>query len=324
MTKDGIIWYTYVVKNELSSTRDSNYIALMKGYKMHQSNVLSLLYTRNSLSLYLSEVNKFPMLDAEEEFMLAKRYHDYQDVDAAHKLTTSHLRLAAKVALSFRHYGLSLADLISEANIGLMQAIKKFDPNKGFRLATYAIWWIKASISEFILKSWSLVKIGTVATQKRLFYNLHKIKSRLGLYDETALNEETAEQISKMLGVSKKDVLEMEQRLSGDSSLNTYLSGDTATNHQDMLIDQAESVEESLGNSQDLIVKKRLLLEAISHLSEREQIIVRERFLSENPKTLEDLGEQFKISRERVRQIETKAFEKIANIVKTKASQLFI
>lgn len=291
---------------------------------MQQSNVLSLLYTHNSLSLYLAEVNKFPMLDAEQEFMLAKRYHDYHDIEAAHKLTTSHLRLAAKVALSFRHYGLSLADLISEANIGLMQAIKKFDPNKGFRLATYAIWWIKASISEFILKSWSLVKIGTVATQKRLFYNLHKIKSRLGLYDETALNEETAEQISKMLGVSKKDVLEMEQRLSGDSSLNTTLSYDSTTNHLDMLVDKTQSIEEQLEDSQDLAVKKRLLFAAISRLSEREQIIVKERFLSETPKTLEELGEQFKISRERVRQIETKAFEKISNAVKAEAAALTI
>ncbi len=291
---------------------------------MQSSNVLSLLYAHNSLSLYLTEVNKFPMLDAEQEFMLAKRYHDYNDIDAAHQLTTSHLRLAAKVALSFRHYGLSLADLISEANIGLMQAIKKFDPNKGFRLATYAIWWIKASISEFILKSWSLVKIGTVATQKRLFYNLHKIKSRLGLYDETGLNEETADQIAKMLGVSKKDVLEMEQRLGGDSSLNTTLSYDSTTDHQEMLIDKTESVEEKLGNSQDFDVKKRLLMNAIGRLSEREQIIVRNRFLAENPKTLEELGAQFHISRERVRQIETKAFEKIASHVKAEAALLTI
>ncbi len=291
---------------------------------MQSSNVLSLLYAHNSLSLYLTEVNKFPMLDAEQEFMLAKRYHDYNDIDAAHQLTTSHLRLAAKVALSFRHYGLSLADLISEANIGLMQAIKKFDPNKGFRLATYAIWWIKASISEFILKSWSLVKIGTVATQKRLFYNLHKIKSRLGLYDETGLNEETADQIAKMLGVSKKDVLEMEQRLGGDSSLNTTLSYDSTTDHQEMLIDKTESVEEKLGNSQDFDVKKQLLMNAIGRLSEREQIIVRNRFLAENPKTLEELGAQFHISRERVRQIETKAFEKIASHVKAEAALLTI
>ena len=290
---------------------------------MTQATALSLLYSKNSLSMYLTEINKFPMLDADKEYMLAKRYQETGDLAAAHELTTSHLRLAAKVALSFRHYGLALADLISEANIGLMQAIKKFDPDKGFRLATYAIWWIKASVSEFILKSWSLVKIGTVATQKRLFYNLHKIKSRLGLYDETALNEETAEHISKVLGVSKKDVLEMEQRLNGDSSLNTKLSEDSSVNRQDMLIDETESVEDKLGTHQDMSLKKKLLMEALSSLSEREQEIVKRRFLSENPETLECLGELFGISRERVRQIETKAFEKMSRHVKT-ASHKFI
>lgn len=291
---------------------------------MTQVNALSLLYSQNSLSLYLTEINRFPMLDADKEYMLAKRYHESGDLAAAHELTTSHLRLAAKVALSFRHYGLALADLISEANIGLMQAIKKFDPDKGFRLATYAIWWIKASVSEFILKSWSLVKIGTVATQKRLFYNLHKIKSRLGLYDETALNEETADQISRMLGVSKKDVLEMEQRLGGDSSLNTMLSHDSNTNHQDMLVDEHESVEEQLGSYQDLSIKKKLLAEALMTLSEREQEIVKKRFLSDSPETLEDLGLRFGISRERVRQIETKAFEKMSQQVRSAAQKLVI
>lgn len=288
------------------------------------TNALNLLYAKNSLSMYLSEINKFPMLDADEEYMLAKRFQESGDVEAAHRLTTSHLRLAAKVAISFRHYGLALADLISEANIGLMQAIKKFDPDKGFRLATYAIWWIKASVSEFILKSWSLVKIGTVATQKRLFYNLHKIKSRLGLYDETALNDETASQISKMLGVSKKDVLEMEQRLSGDSSLNTMLSSDSRTNHQDMLVDQSETAEEILGDTQDMKIKKQLLKEAIASLSERERQIIQKRFLTENPETLEDLGIQFGISRERVRQIETKTFEKMSKMIKASAQRLVL
>jgi len=291
---------------------------------MTQTNALSLLYSGNSLSLYLAEINRFPMLDANKEYMLAKRFQETGDLDAAHELTTSHLRLAAKVALSFRHYGLALADLISEANIGLMQAIKKFDPDKGFRLATYAIWWIKASVSEFILKSWSLVKIGTVATQKRLFYNLHKIKSRLGLYDETALNDETADHISKVLGVSKKDVLEMEQRLNGDSSLNACLSHDSSTNRQDMLIDDHESVEERLGNDQDLGLKKKLLAKAMMTLSEREQEIVKKRFLTETPETLENLGEYFHISRERVRQIETKAFEKMSRYMKAEAARLVI
>ena len=291
---------------------------------MAQTNALSLLYSGNSLSLYLAEINKFPMLDADKEYMLAKRFQETGDLEAAHELTTSHLRLAAKVALSFRHYGLALSDLISEANIGLMQAIKKFDPDKGFRLATYAIWWIKASVSEFILKSWSLVKIGTVATQKRLFYNLHKIKSRLGLYDETAMNDETATQVSKMLGVSKKDVQEMEQRLSGDSSLNTCLSNDSTTNRQDMLADDHESVEEQLGDYQDMRIKKKLLVEALSTLSEREQEIVKKRFLTETPETLENLGEHFHISRERVRQIETKAFEKMSRHIKAAAAKLVI
>ena len=291
---------------------------------MTQANALSLLYSKNSLSLYLMEINKFPMLDADEEYMLAKRYRETGDIKAAHELTTSHLRLAAKVALSFRHYGLALADLISEANIGLMQAIKKFDPDKGFRLATYAIWWIKAAVSEFILKSWSLVKIGTVATQKRLFYNLHKIKSRLGLYDETALNEETADKISQMLGVSKKDVLEMEQRLGGDSSLNTTLSYDSTTNRQDMLVDEHESIETKLGDSQDLALKKKLLSEALMSLSEREREIVKSRFLADTPDTLENLGERFGISRERVRQIEIKAFEKMKKQMHEAAQKLLI
>ena len=291
---------------------------------MTQTNALSLLYSGNSLSLYLAEINKFPMLDAEQEYMLAKRYQETGDLAAAHELATAHLRLAAQVALSFRHYGLALSDLISEANIGLMQAIKKFDPDKGFRLATYAIWWIKASVSEFILKSWSLVKIGTVATQKRLFYNLHKIKSRLGLYDETAMNEETADKVSKMLGVSKQDVLEMEQRLNGDSSLNMNLSTDSVTNRQDMLVDTRETPEEHLGAVQDMAVKKKLLLEALAMLSEREQAIVRHRFLSDSPDTLEDLGARFNISRERVRQIETKAFEKMSRYIKEAAARLVL
>ena len=282
---------------------------------------LSLLASNASLPRYLAEINKFPMLDADKEYMLAKRYRETGDIEAAHELTTSHLRLAAKVAISFRHYGLALSDLISEANIGLMQAIKKFDPDKGFRLATYAIWWIKAAVSEFILKSWSLVKIGTVATQKRLFYNLHKIKSRLGLYGEAALNDETAEQIAEELGVSKRDVMEMEQRLSGDSSLNATLSHDSATNYQDMLTDGDETIEEKLGESQEMVLKKKLLKEALETLSERERLIVQKRFLSDNPETLENLGQEFHISRERVRQIETKAYQKVSKAIHANAAK---
>lgn len=288
---------------------------------MANTYALSLLASNASLPKYLAEINKFPMLDAEKEYMLAKRYQETGDVAAAHELTTSHLRLAAKVAISFRHYGLSLSDLISEANIGLMQAIKKFDPDKGFRLATYAIWWIKAAVSEFILKSWSLVKIGTVATQKRLFYNLHKIKSRLGLYGDSSLDDATATQIATQLGVNKKDVLEMEQRLAGDSSLNATLSHDSTTNYQDMLTDNEISIEEKIGETQEMLLKKQLLKEALETLSEREKQIVQKRFLSDNPETLENLGLQFNISRERVRQIETKAYQKVEKAIRSAAAR---
>ena len=288
---------------------------------MTNTYALSLLASNASLPRYLAEINKFPMLDAEKEYMLAKRYRETGDIEAAHELTTSHLRLAAKVAISFRHYGLALSDLISEANIGLMQAIKKFDPDKGFRLATYAIWWIKAAVSEFILKSWSLVKIGTVATQKRLFYNLHKIKSRLGLYGETSLDDEKAEQIAEELGVTKRDVVEMEQRLSGDSSLNTTLSHDSTTNYQDMLTDSDETIEDKLGESQEMVLKKKLLKEALASLSDRERLIVQKRFLTDNPETLENLGIEFNISRERVRQIETKAYQKVSKAIHAGAAK---
>ncbi len=267
----------------------------------------------NSLSLYLREITKFPMLDPEKEYMLAKRYQEYQDLNAAHELTTSHLRLAAKVALSFRHYGLPLADLISEANIGLMQAIKKFDPDKGFRLSTYAIWWIKASISDFILKSWSLVKIGTIAAQKRLFYNLGKIKSKLGIYQNTAIDSETVQKISQQLDVSEKDIRDMEQRLYGDVSLNEIIHDDSETERQSLLTDGSETIETILSEKQEKAIRNKTLALAIGLLNEREQEIVKERFLNETPATLEDLGKKFNISRERVRQIESKAFSKISS-----------
>ncbi len=270
----------------------------------------------NSLSLYLREIAKFPMLDPDREYMLARRYHDYQDLDAAHELTTSHLRLAAKVALTFRHYGLPLADLISEANIGLMQAIKKFDPEKGFRLSTYAIWWIKAAISDFILKSWSLVKIGTVATQKRLFYNLSKIKAKLGLYHNTALDGETVQKISHQLGVSEQDIWDMEQRLHGDSSLNETTFEDSDVERQALLTDGSANAEEVLIETQERTIRNKKLAAAIATLSEREQEIVHARFLTDDPVTLEDLGKKFNVSRERVRQIENKAFQKIAAFMK--------
>ncbi|MBO5997752.1 MAG: RNA polymerase sigma factor RpoH [Alphaproteobacteria bacterium] len=279
---------------------------------MAQTTALIPNLTGTSLSVYLREIAKFPMLSADKEYMLAQRYRNYNDLQAAHELTTSHLRLAAKVALSFRHYGLPLADLISEANIGLMQAIKKFDPDKGFRLSTYAIWWIKAAISDFILKSWSLVKIGTVATQKRLFYNLGKIKAKLGLYQSTDLDDETVSKISTQLGVSEKDVWDMEQRLHGDASLNEFAFDDSQEEKQSLLTDNTPTLEETFIENQEQTIRNKKLASAISTLSEREQEIVKARFLTENPTTLEDLGKQFNISRERVRQIESKAFKKIS------------
>ena len=280
---------------------------------MAQTTALIPNLSETSLSVYLREIAKFPMLEPDKEYMLAQRYKNYNDLSAAHELTTSHLRLAAKVALTFRHYGLPLADLISEANIGLMQAIKKFDPDKGFRLSTYAIWWIKAAISDFILKSWSLVKIGTVATQKRLFYNLGKIKAKLGLYQSTDLDNDTVAQISSQLGVSERDVWDMEQRLHGDSSLNEFAYDDSDEEKQSLLTDGAPTVEEALMEHQEQTLRNQKLAAAISMLNPREQEIVKARFLTDEPVTLEDLGVRFQISRERVRQIETKAFQKISN-----------
>ena len=283
---------------------------------MTQTTALIPQLSENSLAVYLREIAKFPMLDADREYMLAQRYKNYGDLQAAHELTTSHLRLAARVALAFRHYGLPLADLISEANIGLMQAIKKFAPDKGFRLSTYAIWWINAAISDFILKSWSLVKIGTVATQKRLFYNLGKIKAKLGLYQNTDLDDVAVEQISNELGVSKRDVIDMEQRLHGDTSLNEVAFDDSDEEKQSFLTDNSPTLEETLMEKQELSIRNKKLAEAIATLSEREQEIVRARFLSEEPATLEDLGTKFGVSRERVRQIEGRAFQKISAFMK--------
>ena len=277
---------------------------------------LTPVLQERSLSVYLREIAQFPMLDADTEYMLAKRYAQYHDVEAAHTLTTSHLRLAAKIALSYRHYGLPLADLISEANIGLMQAIKKFDPDKGFRLSTYAIWWIKAAISDFILKSWSLVKIGTIATQKRLFYNLNKIKAKLGLYQNTSLDTEAVKKIAGQLNVSEQEVWDMDQRLHGDTSLNDTAFDDNPVEKQALLTDNSLNLEESLIEKQEAHIQNNQLKEAIATLSEREQQIVAARFLQENPVTLEDLGERFHISRERVRQIEAKAFQKISKLLK--------
>lgn len=259
------------------------------------------------------------MLSAEEEYMLATRFKNHGDLEAAKKLTSSYLRLAAKVAIGYRYYGLPLEDLISEANIGLMQAVKKFEPEKGFRLSTYAVWWIKAALHEFILRSWSLVRIGTVAAQKRLFYNLRKIKAQLGIYGDSALDADSVAQISKQLDVSEDEVQEMDARLSGDVSLNTPVYTDGFAERQDFISSDAADIEETMAEKQETVIRQQLLAQAIENLSEREKEIIVARRLREAPETLDFLGERLGISRERVRQIENRAVEKMSHFVRGNA-----
>lgn len=273
---------------------------------------------QNGITSYLAAIRKIPVLSAEEEFMLANRFRKHGDLDAAKRLISAHLRLAAKVAFGYRYYGLPLEDLISEANIGLMQAVKKFEPEKGNRLSTYAVWWIKAAINEFILRSWSLVRIGTVAAQKKLFYNLRKIKARLGLYGDSALDSDSVKEISKDLDVSEDEVVAMDNRLGGDVSLNTPVYTDGYAEKQDFLTDDA-SVEDAVADKQESDLRMRLLAQAMDKLNDRERIIVRARRLQDDPTTLDSLGEQLGISRERVRQIETRAIEKMTRFVQDSA-----
>lgn len=273
---------------------------------------------QNGITSYLAAIRKIPVLSAEEEFMLANRFRKHGDLDAAKRLISAHLRLAAKVAFGYRYYGLPLEDLISEANIGLMQAVKKFEPEKGNRLSTYAVWWIKAAINEFILRSWSLVRIGTVAAQKKLFYNLRKIKARLGLYGDSALDSDSVKEISKDLDVSEDEVVAMDNRLGGDVSLNTPVYTDGYAEKQDFLTDDA-SVEDTVADKQESDIRMRLLAQAMDKLNDRERIIVRARRLQDDPTTLDSLGEQLGISRERVRQIETRAIEKMTRFVQDSA-----
>jgi RNA polymerase sigma-32 factor len=273
-----------------------------------------------NLSRYLSQIRKFPILEAEEEFILAKNWTEREDTEAAHKLVTSHLRLVAKIAMGYRGYGLPLGDLISEGNVGLMQAVKRFDPDKGFRLSTYAMWWIKASIQEYILRTWSLVKIGTTAAQKKLFFNLRKIKGQLQAIDEGDLSPENVQKISERLNVSEKEVVSMNRRLSGpDNSLNAPLAADGDGEWQDWLVDESANQEEVLGQAEELAGRRKLLANSLTNLNERERYIFVERRLTENPKTLEELSEEYNISRERVRQIEVRAFEKVQKSIKTAA-----
>ena len=264
------------------------------------------------LSVYLSQIKKFPMLDAEEEYMLAKNWKERGNLKSAHKLVTSHLRLVAKIAMGYRGYGLPVNELISEGNIGLMQAVKKFDPDKGFRLATYAMWWIKAAIQEYVLRSWSLVKMGTTTAQKKLFFNLKKIKNQIAPEQKGDLKDDQVKEISKRLDVDSQEVINMNRRMMGqEKSLNSPVKDGETEEWQDWLVDESLDQELLISQKQEYEDRKDLLYKAMSILNEREKEILKARRLNENPKTLEELSSKYKISRERIRQIETKAFEKL-------------
>jgi len=268
------------------------------------------------LSRYLAEIRRFPMLEPQEEFMLAKRWREHDDRDAAHKLVTSHLRLVAKIAMGYRGYGLPIGEVISEGNVGLMQAVKRFEPDKGFRLATYAMWWIRAAIQEYILRSWSLVKMGTTAAQKRLFFNLRKAKSRISALEEGDLRPEQLKQIATQLGVTEQEVTDMNRRLSGDTSLNAPIRADTESGEwQDWLVDDRDSQEKVLAESEEFDNRRTALKGALSVLNNRERRIFEARRLADEPVTLEQLAAEFGVSRERVRQIEVRAFEKVQQAV---------
>ncbi|MES2846962.1 MAG: RNA polymerase sigma factor RpoH [Pseudomonadota bacterium] len=266
------------------------------------------------LNRYMQEIRKFPLLEPEEEYMLAKRWVDHQDTEAAHKMVTSHLRLAAKIAMGYRGYGLPQAEVISEANVGLMQAVKRFDPEKGFRLATYAMWWIRASIQEYILRSWSLVKLGTTSAQKKLFFNLRKAKAKVGALEEGDLRPETVAQIAKDLSVTETEVIDMNRRLSGsDASLNATVGsdGDSVTQWQDWLEDEDSDQASDYAEKDELDARRALLAQAFTVLNDREKDILMQRRLADTPITLEELSESYGVSRERIRQIEVRAFEKL-------------
>ena len=283
---------------------------------------LPSIASEGALARYLQEIRRFPLLQADEEYMLAKRWREHDDPEAAHRLVTSHLRLVAKIAMGYRGYGLPLSELISEGNVGMMQAVKRFDPDRGFRLATYAMWWIRASIQEYILHSWSLVKIGTTAAQKKLFFNLRRLKGQIQAIEEGDLTPEHVAKIAKELDVPESDVVSMNRRLMApDNSLNAPLRADGEGEWQDWLVDDEPSQESKLGDRQELGLRRDLLKTAMSHLTERERDILNERRLKENPTTLEDLSTKYGISRERVRQIEVRAFEKLQKAIKSGAAE---
>jgi RNA polymerase sigma-32 factor len=276
------------------------------------ANFLTVPAEGSSLSRYLEEIRRFPMLEPEEEFMLAKRWQEQGDTEAAHRLVTSHLRLVAKIAMGYRGYGLPLNEIISEGNVGLMQAVKRFDPDRGFRLATYAMWWIRAAIQEYILHSWSLVKMGTTAAQKKLFFNLRKLKGQMQAIEEGDLQPETVRAIAERLDVTEEDVVAMNRRLAGsDQSLTAPMRADGDTEWQDWLVDTGDSQEVTLAEADELDHRRRLLARSMSVLNDRERHILNERRLKDDPTTLEELSAHYGISRERVRQIEVRAFEKL-------------
>ena len=287
------------------------------------TNALAMISPEGGLSRYLTEIRKFPMLTKDEEFMLAKRWREHEDSEAAHRLVTSHLRLVAKIAMGYRGYGLPIGEVISEGNVGLMQAVKKFEPDKGFRLATYAMWWIRASIQEYILRSWSLVKMGTTAAQKKLFFNLRKAKAEISAFNEGDLHPDAVSHIATRLGVTNDDVISMNRRLSGpDSSLNSPLRSDSESEWQDWLQDEsAVSQETRFAESEEYGQRMGLLGDAMKDLTDRERHILTERRLRDDPTTLEDLAGQYGVSRERVRQIEVRAFEKLQKAMKGAARE---
>jgi RNA polymerase sigma-32 factor len=286
------------------------------------ANALPIVAGENGLAHYLAEIRKFPMLEPQEEYMLAKRWREHEDPLAAQKLVTSHLRLVARVAMGYRGYGLPIGEIVSEGNVGLMQAVKRFEPERGFRLATYAMWWIRASIQEYILRSWSLVKMGTTASQKKLFFNLRKAKSRISAYEEGDMKPENVAAIATRLGVSRQDVIDMNRRMGGDASLNAPLREEGEGEWQDWLVDDAASQELILADQEEASHRHLALVGALDVLNPRERRIFEARRLTEDPITLEELSEEFGVSRERVRQIEVRAFEKVQAAVRAGVARI--
>jgi RNA polymerase sigma-32 factor len=295
----------------------------MEGAIMARAAAVPILTAESGLSRYLEEIRRFPMLEPQEEFMLAKRWREHGDRDAAHRLVTSHLRLVAKIAMGYRGYGLPISEVVSEGNVGLMQAVKRFEPDKGFRLATYAMWWIKAAIQEYILRSWSLVKMGTTANQKKLFFNLRKAKSKISALEDGDLRPDQVKLIAKRLGVTEQDVIDMNRRLGGDMSLNAPIRDDgDAGEWQDWLADDSTDQETRLAESEESDNRRQALSDALTVLNERERRIFEARRLADEPMTLEDLAAEFGVSRERVRQIEVRAFEKVQKAVKNRVASM--